>query len=216
MATSNFGTVNTSRYFAFGTNKYITQEDIDANDWPQDWLGDFDQDLTDRDCEYTIDGVVDELMKHGWQDCTTGRCCDGDTIAHKDVTLHVGGCSIDLHIEACIRGGYYEGACFDFNGDIKVYDGYGEESYEGWMFRDDYDFDESDVIKYNWTGRPGLSALQAKNIIKHLRAKIDELCREAELVFSRNCEHELFVAWHASNGETEYQEEKTRLCEDVA
>lgn len=34
MATCNFNVNNVSRVFAFGMNKYISQEDIDANDWP--------------------------------------------------------------------------------------------------------------------------------------------------------------------------------------
>jgi hypothetical protein len=216
MATSNFGTVNTSRYFAFGSNKYITQEDIDANDLPQERLGDFDQDFTEMEREDTINCVVVELMEHGWQDCTTGRCCDGETIADKEVTLNVGGCTIELCIEACICSGYYDGACFDLKGNIKVYDGEGEESYEGWMFYDGYDFDESDVIEFNWTGRAGLSKLQAKNIIKRLRAKIEELRREAELAFSRNCEEEYIYIGHFDNGEALGEYCKARLCEEVA
>ena len=213
MATSNFCAVNTSRIFAFGSNKYITQEDIDANDWPQEWLGDFNEEQTRWDYEWTIDDVTEDLQRQGWQ-----KCDKGDSMAYTTDSMIYGGVEIELTLYAQVNGGYYEGACFDLDGYLKVYDlshgrGLLVDKYD--MFGD-YVPDRDTVINDDWTGYAGLNHLQADNIIKHLQAKIDDMCREAEMAFSRNCEHELYTAWHASNGETGYGEMSKRMCEDVA
>lgn len=130
MATCNFNANNVSRVFAFGMNKYISQEDIDANDWPDEYLNRYDEDLTRWDYEFEVENVIQDLQAQGWNDVSTGKYYDGDEIAEKAVS--------------------------------------------------------------------------------------ERLRLEAETVFSRNCEHELFVAWRAFNGETGYREANKRICDGSA
>lgn len=214
MATCNFYANNVSRVFAFGMNKYISQEDIDANDWPDEYLDQYDDDRTRYDYRYEIDNVISDLQDQDWDDVSTGKYYAGEKIARKIVSLVYGGASIDITIYAQINGGYYEGACFDVDGKIEVLN-------DGGTVMDEYDlFGEytpnvCDVCDDSWTGRPGLDHLQAENIIKRLEAEIERLRMEAEIVFSRNCEHELFVAWRAFNGETGYKEANKRICDGM-
>ncbi len=209
MATPNFNMANCSRYFVIGTSKYITQDDINANDWDQDMSGQYDEDQTYIDFEDEKENIVCGLKSIGWDRS------NGDEIAYKTKEVYYGGCQISLEITAEINSGYYEGACMDFGGKVTVYDrdGYQVDTYD--MFGN-YAPDEDTVSADNWTGRQGLSNIQAANIIRHMSDIIDDLKNEAEKVFSQYAEHELFCAWHASNGEAGYSEVPTRLCDEKA
>ena len=66
MAAPNFYKRNASRYFCFGRQHYTTQEDIDANDWPQELLGQLDEDQTQWDYEAAKDYLLEELKKAGY------------------------------------------------------------------------------------------------------------------------------------------------------
>lgn len=213
MATCNFNANNVSRVFAFGMNKYISQEDIDANDWPDEYLNRYDEDLTRWDYEFEVENVIQDLQAQGWNDVSTGKYYDGDEIAEKAVSLVYGGAELDITICAKINGGYYEGSCFDVDGKIEVMTDAGTFEYD--LFGE-YTPDVRDVCGDSWTGRPGLDHLQAENIIKRLEAETERLRLEAETVFSRNCEHELFVGGGAFNGETGYREANKRICDGSA
>lgn len=207
MATPNFCMANCSRYFVIGSNKYITQDDIDANDWDQDLLGQFDDDLTYVDFEEEKEDIICGLKAIGW------HRSNGDEIAYRNEDVYYGGCQISLEITAEINLGYYDGACMDFGGKVTVYDrdGYQVDTYD--MFGN-YASDEDTVTADNWTGIQGLSNIQAANIIRHLESVIDSLKNEAEKVFSQFAEYELYCAWIAGNGEAGYREAPTRLCEE--
>ena len=209
MATPNFHTANCSRYFVIDTPKYITQEAIDANGWPQEWLGEYDEEQTNFDCMCAVDNIVYGLRQFGWDRS------NGDEIAYKNEEVYYGGCQISLEITAEINSGYYDGACMDFGGKVTVYDrdGYQVDTYD--MFGN-YAPDEDTVRDDNWTGLQGLSNIQAANIIRHMSAIIDDMKNEAEKVFSEYAEHELFLDWIAGNGEAGYSEAPTRLCDEKA
>ena len=209
MATPNFHTANCSRYFVIDTPKYITQEAIDANGWPQEWLGEYDEEQTNFDCMCAVDNIVYGLRQFGWDRS------NGDEIAYKNEEVYYGGCQISLEITAEINSGYYEGACMDLGGKVTVYDrdGYQVNTYD--MFGP-YAPNECDIVDDNWTGRQGLSNIQAVNIIRHMSAIIDDMKNEAEKVFSEYAEHELFLDWIAGNGEAGYSEAPTRLCDEKA
>lgn len=213
MATCNFYANNVSRVFAFGMNKYITQEDIDANDWLNEYLDQYDEDRTREDYHYEIDNVIADLQAQGWDDVSAGKYYADEKIAEKIVSLVYGGAEIDITIYAKINGGYYEGACFDVDGKIEV-NTYHSGTFEYDLFGE-YIPDVRDVCNDSWTDRPGLDHLQAANIIKRLEAETERLRMEAEMAFSRNCEHELFVAWCAFNGETGYKEANKRICDGM-
>ena len=124
MATANFASVNTSKIFAFGANKYITQEDIDANDWPQEWLGQFDECQTQSDAEWCQESAVSMLKEKGWDDSEGwdgDRNYPGSNIAEKTVCVVVCGLSLDIKVTAKTVSGYYSGATFDWDGNDVTY-----------------------------------------------------------------------------------------------
>lgn len=209
MATSKFFMANCSRYFVIGTNKFIDQEAINANDWDQNMLDQYDEEQTYMDYEDEKENIVYGLKAIGWDRS------NGDEIACKTEEAYYGGCQISLEITAEIHSGYYDGACMDFGGKVTVYDrdGYHVGTYD--MFGN-YAPDEDTVRDDNWTGRQGLSNIQAANIIRHMSAIIDDMKNEAEKVFSKYAEYELFCAWHANNGEAGYSEAPIRLCDEKA
>lgn len=46
MSAPNFAIPTASRIYAFGMNKYIDQDTIDANNYPQELLGQYDEILS--------------------------------------------------------------------------------------------------------------------------------------------------------------------------
>ncbi len=212
MSAPNFASVNTSKIFAFGATKYIDQEAIDANDWPQEWLGDYDEEQTQADFEWCQENAVEQLEQKGWteDDGSDGdRSYCGSYIAKKAVSVYVGGCYLDITVRAKVVSGYYSGATFDFDAELTV-----ENDLDGVL--GDYDLTGSyaasvdDVITDNWTGNNGLSKIQAKNIIRRLYSELEKLTDQAEEVFQNCSEHRLACVGIMSNGEGVYEDIETR------
>ena len=213
MATGNFYNANCSRYFVIGMNKYYTQEDVEENDLDPELVGEYDEVLTDLDFQADKENIVSELQAKDWEDYD-GYEDDAQVIAYKTATINYGGCEISLEIKALVRSGYYEGACMDLSGKVTI-----DSAGDYWTGSPEYDlfddFDESYVTEDNWTGNPGLDCLQAKNIISKLNSIIENLKNEAEYVFSRGCEYELYLAYRCGNGETGYGKMQKKLYQEV-
>lgn len=206
MATSNFYSQNCSRYYVIGTAKYYTQDDIDANDWDPEMLGEYDEDGTEFNYECERDNILEGLESIGWE------AGEGNTLATYTENRLYGGCEISLTLQAQINSGYYEGACMDFDGTLTVYDNNGEEVNEYDAFGR-YVPTEYDVREDNWTGLQGLSNMQAHNIIKYISSIIAERTNQAKKVFSQFAECELNVVGRFNNGAALYEETEKRLCE---
>lgn len=206
MATSNFYTENCSRYYVIGTAKYFTQEDIDANDWDPEMLGEYDEDGTRLDYEYERDNIFEGLQAIGWEQG------EGETLATYTEYLCYGGCNFSLVLKVQINSGYYEGACMDFDGSLEVYDNNGQmvDLYDAFG---NYAPTEDDVREDNWTGLQGLSNMQARNIIKYLSSVIADRANQAEKVFSQFAEYELCIVGRFNSGEALYGKIEKRLCE---
>lgn len=213
MATCNFMSANCTRYFVLGMNKYYSKEDVEENGLDPELVGEYDEAQTDFDYQYQEKEIVSSLQKKGWEDFD-GYEDDAHVIAYKDKTLVYGGCEISLEIKALVRSGYYEGACMDLSGKVII-----DSAGDYWTGSPEYDlfedFNELYVTEDNWTGNAGLDHLQAKNIIKKLNSIIEDLKNEAEYVFSRGCEHELYQAYRCGNGETGYGKMQKRLYQEI-
>jgi len=222
MATSNFGSVNVSRYYMVNESKYFTQEDIDANDMDQDRLGDFDEDGTEFNWEWERENIQAALQVKGWDnaanwaDPSLRRHGDCEVLADKDISFVYGGAEISLNFKALACPGYYEGACLDIDGEVEIISGgdawCGSPKYE--MFGK-YSFSEDDVIEDDWTGNAGLNRLQAKNILKRLNAIIESVKNEAEIIFSTWADDETICAGHFNSGEAVYFKVDEKFCDQV-
>lgn len=213
MATGNFYNANCSRYFAIGMNKYFSKETVEENGMDPELVGEYDEVLTDLDFQSDKETIVSELQAKGWEDYD-GYEDNAHVIAYKTKTIHYGGCEISLEINALVRSGYYEGACMDLSGKVII-----DSAGDYWTGSPEYDlfedFNESYVTDDNWTGNAGLDCLQAKNIINKLNSIIEDLKNEAEYVFSRGCEYELYQAYRCGNGETGYGKTQKRLYQEI-
>ena len=103
MATSNFYMANCSRYYVIGTAKYYTQDDIDANGWDPEMLGEYDEDGTEFNYECERDNILEGLESIGWE---SG---EGNTLATYTENFLYGGCEFSLTLQAQINSGYYDG-----------------------------------------------------------------------------------------------------------
>ena len=199
MATANFSRVNTNVIYAFGKNVYIDREAIEANDWDDDMLGEFDDVQTQFNYECAIENAQHGLKKLGWyvENGSTSK------IASKDKTITAGGCSFYLNIYAKVESGYYEGATFDLDGEVTIYDrdGYEVATYD--LFGA-YAPTAEDVITENWTGNNGLNKIHGQRMIDAIGNALNELTDEAEKVFAQACENRLTTYCRFSNGETWY------------
>lgn len=216
MSTPNFALKNASRYFVFGTPVYYTQEDIDANELEQDLLDHFDEIGTEVNYEAGKENVAWELKAKGWHDIEE---CDGDRgyptilFSEKTKTISFGSTSVDVTVQAGCTSGYYEAANFDWFANIKTY-----RKVDYYYETCNYDYNDlsaDDVIDDNWLDNKGLSKIHAARIIRKIEAVIDELKNEAELVFSKYCDEEMFCAWQAFNGEAGYSRTGKRLWQEV-
>lgn len=206
MATSIFYSQNCSRYYVIGTATYYTQDDIDANDWDPEMLGEYNADGTEFNYECERDNILEGLESIGWE---SG---EGNTLATYTENFLYGGCDFSLTLQAQINSGYYDGACMDFDGTLTVYDNNGEEIDEYDAFGR-YAPNEEDVCNDNWTGLQGLSNMQAHNIIKYISSVIAERANQAEKVFSQFAECEINAVGRFDNGAALYNEVEKRLCE---
>lgn len=203
MATANFHYGNTTRFFVFGTNKYITQEEIDLNELPQEWLGDFDEEKTYLDFEMCVKCCKEALKELGYYEmCGAGH---GTQIGLAK-TIYFDIADIDFHLDIMptIESGYYEGATFDFQTELHVagnkYDVENDEILD-W---DTCDIAE-EMIDAEWTQYGvGFAKMQAINIHNKIKREYKALVEELEGVFSRCCESECVQAVRFSNGETLY------------
>lgn len=213
MATCNFGSTNCSRFFVLGMNKYYSKEDVEANEMDPELVGEYDEAQTDFDYQIEKENIVSNLQAKGWEDFD-GYEDNAHVIAYKNKTIVYGGCEISLEINALVRSGYYEGACMDLSGKVII-----DSAGDYWTGSPEYDlledFNELYVTEDNWTGNAGLDHLQAKNIINKLNSVIEDLKNEAEYVFSRGCEHELYQAYRCGNGETGYGKMQKRLYQEI-
>lgn len=229
MAAPNFSKRNASRYFCMGRNAYIDQEAIDANEWPQEWLGQFDELQTQFDYDCAKDNLMAELKKAGyWEPDTTSRwnydrlnyeCSYGSTfLAKTRIEFQYAGADFYIDIRVKENSGYYSGSCLDYEisvsgcnweeGDFDLCDDY----------NDDFYFEVEDIIEKNVCGNQGMTCMQAKNIIKKLYRTISKATNELELIFSRCCQDELYLDWCCNYGgfvgEAGYDKYPKRLYEE--
>ncbi len=216
MSTPNFASPNASRFFVYATPYHITQEDIDANGWEQDCLGQYDADFTRIQAEDAELNVTSELKKKGWheiQEYSRDRNFPSTFFAEKTEEIYCGDTTVEITIQAGGTSGYYDADNFDWFVGIKV-QGY----IEGWHETFEYESDEleaDDVIRDNWFDNKGLSKIHASRVIRKIEAVIDRLKNEAELAFSKYCDEEMYCEWIAGNGEAAYSRTRRRLWQEM-
>ena len=225
MAAPNFSKRNASRYFCIGRNRYFTQEDIDELELPQDMLGQFDKYGTQDSYDWTKSILMDELKKAGYWEPESYDRLDYEThagsayLAKTRIEFQYAGADFYIDIKVRENVGHYSGSCLDYDisvsgcnyeeGDFDLCDDY----------REDTCFEVEDIIEKNVCGNPGMTKLQAKNIIKKLYRTISEATDELELIFSRCCDDELYLDWICNYGcgiygEAGYASYPTRLYEE--
>lgn len=229
MAAPNFCKFNASRYFCMGRNAYIDQEAIDANGWEQDRLGEFDEIQTQFDYECAKDHLMDELKKAGyWEPTREGYNRDrlnyeGDYgsafLAKTCIEFQYAGADFYINIRVKENGGHYSGSCLDYEIDVQGCN-YEEGDFELCEdYTDDFYFDVEDIIEKNVCGNPGMTKLQAKNIIKRLYKELSKAISNLEIIFSRCCQDELCLDWICNYGcgivgEAGYDHYPKRLWEE--
>jgi len=229
MAAPNFYKRNASRYFCMGRNIYVTQEDIDANGWDQELLDTLDEEATHLNYLWAREHLVAELEKAGyWKPDTTSRYnCDrlayetsygSAFLAKTRIDIQYAGANFYIGINVRENGGYYSGSCLDYditisgdnweNGDFDLCDDYTDETI----------LDEDMIIEADCCGNPGLTKLQAKNIVRRLNKELATAISELELIFSHCCQDELYMDWVCQYGpfygEAGYEHYSKRLCEE--
>ena len=182
MSASNFDCKNTSKIYAIKDNEEFAQ----------------------YDCQ-------ESLERLGWTPCdefdrTSNRSYPASIIAEKTKCIVVAGVSIDITAKAKIVSGYWEGACFDFDCELSVYDrdGYHVDDYDEIDTINKYVESET-IAKDNWTGSKGLSKIHAGRIYKAMQQAINELQEEAEKAFAECCSDVLACVCVFSNGEAIYK-----------
>ena len=209
MATGNFYCKNTSNIFVIGTNHYTTQEDIDEYELDQELLGELDEGQTQANYEADLDYCQGLLKDQGWDvmheyDRGSNRSFPATIIGEKKICKVFAGVTLDITMTAKVVAGYYEGACFDLEAELSVYD---RDDYQvgTWdEFDEIYNLDRSDVISDNWQGNIGLSKIHAQAIVKVKDAIFNQLRDEAEAAFKQASEYRLGCLGHGSNGEAFY------------
>lgn len=216
MSTPNFASPNASRFFVYATPYYITQEDIDANGWEQDCLGQYDDDLTRLYAEAAELNVTSELQEKGWheiQEYSRDRDFPSTFFAEKTEEIYCGDTRVEITVQAGSTSGYYSAANFDWFASAKTYrkvDYY----YETWEYEHN-DLTAEDVIRDDWFDNQGLSKIHASRVIRKIEAIIDRLKNEAELAFSKYCDEEMYCEWIAGNGEAAYSRTRRRLWQEM-
>lgn len=194
MATCNFSSRNTSKIFAFGMNKYLTQDDIDCGYRSQENLGEFDPDLTYTDMQCEIGDVMCALEKLGYSEYRKG-----DVFMTKDIYFTYCGFDFRIEISAKYLVGYYEGASWDY--DIVLHLG-------NWLEYDlceDFPFTAEMMFDAGWHDNKGFLKMQEKNINNKIEKEKAKLVEEIETVFANNSEEILRVVGRFSNGSALYE-----------
>lgn len=211
MSTPNFRNINARNIYAYGETRYYTAEDIEANDMDADMIGEYDEDGTRLDAEFCEECAFDLLAKKGYEATHKSdgdRYYSGEIFAEKDVEFSVCGVDMRIRMQAIRRSGYYEGANFDYDADLRIYEprdtsfccSY-DEDYE--LFGK-YAVDADDVLHDNWLGNKGLSKIHAKRIINAIYSRLADLQDEIEAVYSEACSRKLACVAMFSNGEAIY------------
>jgi hypothetical protein len=190
-------------------NEYVTQEDIDELGLDQELLGTYDEDRTRDNYEADLEYCQELLEAKKWDtmneyDRDSNRSYPASIIGRQTKCRTFAGVTLELTMEARLVSGYYEGACFDLEASLNVYDRDDDHvcSWEG--FDDVYNIDASDVIEDNWQGNIGLTKIHAKGIVKALETLFNELRDEAEDAFRKASEYRLGCIGHGNNGEAFY------------
>lgn len=205
MSTPNFKVENASKIYAFGTNVYVTQEDIDEGYREQDELGEFDWETTQENYDCDLANAMYELIGKGWEKCKGydgDRSYPGSYFAEKTGKFYYGNTLFEITIKAKAVSGYYEGATFDYDASLRVLP---EHNY--WYEYDlfgNYEFCKDYVIDDNLLENLGLSKIHAKNVVKKVYDELQKLQDEAEEVFQMCSEYRLGCAGIFSNGEAIY------------
>lgn len=128
--------------------------------------------------------------------------------AEKSRREKFGGCVLDFYIRAYAEAGYYDGAKLDYELELQVcsmnWVPAAEYENEDIIYMESKDAFAYDVKALNWCDNAGLSAMQAHNIAKFIRAKFATLKDEAEDAFKKLCQYELQVFADFGNGEVMY------------
>ena len=128
--------------------------------------------------------------------------------AEKSIREMFGGCVLEFYIRGYAEAGYHEGAKLDYELELKVYTlnwaPSAEYENEDIIYLESNNAFEHDVKALNWCDNAGLSAMQARNIAKFVRAKFAKLKDEAEDAFKKLCQYELCVYADFGNGEVMY------------
>ena len=206
MSTPNFKVENASKIYAFGTNVYVTQEDIDEGYREQDELGKFDWETTQENYDCDLANAKYELIGKGWKESKGydgDRSYPGSYFAEKSVFVNAARNGFEITIKAKAVCGYYEGAVYDYDANLQFYDS------NGYLFPDydlfgNYAFSEKDVIDENIYENAGLSKANAKSLVKKVYDELQKLQDEAEEVFQMYSEYRLGCAGIFSNGEAIY------------
>lgn len=219
MSTANFAKCNTGKIYAFGSNVYATKEMIELNGWQgiidED---DFLEDETRLNYEDTLDWVVNELTERlGWDEDNEydgDRNYCGHYFAQKERQFDYCGIRFEICVRAKTVSGYYEGATFDFDSCVRMYNlenkcFYYEEiasfDLEGY-----YAFEQRDVVDTNLCGNVGLSKIHAKGIYDRVMSERKKIVDELERVYAEHCEHELLCVGFFSNGEAVYEDANSK------
>lgn len=191
MGAINFYNVNASRIYAFGMNKYVTQEDIDYNEWEDLEVDDFSEDLTRWSFEDTICNVIHELKSNGYATKLDKYYSESieNEIGRKTYYFEYCGLEISVTIYAQAYSGYYEGASFDWDAKCGI-------RFRLSYYRIEFDLTgryalcEDDILYENPLENMGLSKIHAKRILNKIYEKLQEVSAELEEVFKKFCEHE--------------------------
>ena len=181
------------------------------------------------DCsECAKDHLMDELKKAGyWEPTREGYNRDrlnyeGDYgsafLAKTCIEFQYAGADFYINIRVKENGGHYSGSCLDYEIDVQGCN-YEEGDFDLCEdYTDDFYFDVEDIIEKNVCGNPGMTKLQAKNIIKRLYKELSKAINELELIFSRCCQDELYLDWCCNYGgfvgEAGYDKYPKRLYEE--
>ena len=191
MGAINFYNGNASRIYAFGMNKYVTQEDIDDNELEDIEVGDFSEDLTRWSYEDSICNVLHELKSKGYATKLDKYYSESieNEIGRKTYYFEYCGLEISVTIYAQAYSGYYEGASFDWDAKCGIRFRLSDYRIE-FDLTGRYALCEDDILYENPLENMGLSKIHAKRIIKKIYDKMDEVSEELEDVFKQFCEHE--------------------------
>lgn len=169
MATSNFGDVNTLHTYAFGFCE------CDENNTP-----DNNEAELLRQC--AIESVCEKLGEYGWE-----TYANGISVAEKCFRASYGGVTFSFVFLLLVKYGYYDGAYFDLSGTFTVETPESPCAIEYDIFPNTWSAqDACTVSNDDWTGRPGLNALQGRNIMRFLARTIDEVRTDVERVLFKH------------------------------